>query len=183
MWIKAPTYPDMGLFVDDHNRANLHPGWDWETQLCELVPGGNCRFEDGSISLKGYDCRMNGGTLLAGMQAIGTVVLNMAIGRDVFVDQSEAERRAAICAGCPKNVTVEGCGSCSSMTVAKELIQKLKGNRTTSKDDVLEGCCCCGCSTKTIVWFKDSYILKGMTEAQRACYPPHCWKLGLTDEE
>lgn len=181
MWINAPTYNDMALFVTDHNRANSHLNWDWETALCEMLPEG-CRFEDGSIAI-GHDCRMDAGNLLAGMQAVSSVVWSMAMGRDVFVDQPEAERRAAICEACPKNVTVTGCGTCGSMTMAKDLIGKLKGNRMTTHDPKLAGCCCCLCDTKTIVWFKDEFLLKGMTEAQRTCYPEPCWKLALTVPE
>jgi hypothetical protein len=182
MWIKAPSYNDMGLFVTEHNQANGHEPWDWETQLCELLPGGSCAFEDGSVA-QGHDCRMNADGLRAGMEAVSSVIWSMAMGRDVFVDQGEAEHRAAICAGCPKNVTVEGCGSCSAMTLAKAMIGKLKGNRATSRDVNLLGCCCCGCDIGTIVWFKGAYLNKGFTESQRAISPSHCWKLALTNEE
>lgn len=185
MWIKAPTYPDMGLFVADHNRANAHEPWDWETQLCELLPGGSCAFEDGSIA-QGHDCRMNADGLRAGMEAMSSVIWSMAVGRDVFVDQGEAEHRAAICAGCPKNVTVEGCGSCSAMTVAKAMIGKLKGGRSTTRDGELLSCCVCLCDLSTIVHFKGGYLIKGFTDSQRKIteqLAPHCWKLSLTNEE
>lgn len=183
MWIIAPTYPDMELFVAEHNKANLHLNWDWETQLCESLPSG-CRFEDGSISV-GHDCRMDTAGLLAGMQAVSSMVFDMALGRDVFVDQTEADRRAAICAGCPKNVNVEGCYSCGSMTAAKALIAKLTGPRVTSFDSQLDGCCVCLCSTKTIAWVRGEYLLKGFTAAQRQVTEQtaaHCWKLTLTAE-
>jgi len=182
MWINAPTYNDMVAFVADHNKANLHLNWDWETQLCESVPAGSCRFEDGSIPI-GHDCRIDASALVHGMSSIASMVFDAAMGQDVYVDQAEAERRAAICAACPKNVAATGCATCGAMSTARALISKLTGPRVTSRDSALENCCVCLCSCKTIVWVKGQYLLRGFTGAQRLATEqtaPNCWKLGLT---
>ena len=54
-----------------------------------------------------------------------------------FVDQDEAERRAAICSTCPKNQSVAGCWGCGGIVKS---VTKYLGNKHTSRDKTLESC-------------------------------------------
>lgn len=187
--IAAPTYPDWVEWIEKHNKANGHPEWDYVTQLCENLPAGHCMMEDGSPGI-GIQCQMGARDLLAGAKAVTAFVAQAALEatgiasmlgmKSVFVDQAEAERRAAICSRCPKNVSVEGCGGCATMSEAREILTRLKGDRSTSSDIHLRGCCVCGCSIPTIVHIRLDILAKGFTDDQRKfteTTTPWCWKL------
>jgi hypothetical protein len=85
-----------------------------------------------------------------------------------LVEQDEAERRAAICATCPKNVDLHvACPSCVKLDA---LIAETKGDRATSLDASLRNCEVCRCFLPTLVFYPEEAISKkGLT------YPPNCW--------
>jgi hypothetical protein len=87
-----------------------------------------------------------------------------------LVEQDEAERRAAICATCPKNVDLHvACPSCVKLDA---LIAETKGDRATSLDASLRNCEVCRCHNSTAVFFPlESMSNKGLN------FPDHCWKL------
>lgn len=66
-----------------------------------------------------------------------------------LVDQEEANRRAAICATCPKNTDklVEFCVSCSTRSLVGHINQFLTSRHTPS-DHLLKTCSTCGCDLK-----------------------------------
>lgn len=178
-WIIAPTYNDWVGWIEKHNMANGHPAWDYETQLCQSLPPGECRAEDGSV-IASLQCEMDSKALLAGAVAVGSLLVEYALGREVFVDQEEAERRARICTLCPRNVPVSGCTGCGTMQDAKAKLSAITGDRKTSADPYLRGCCICGCNTSTIVWIRKDILERGFTAEQRALteqVASHCWKL------
>ncbi|MAE87949.1 MAG: hypothetical protein CMB80_34760 [Flammeovirgaceae bacterium] len=85
------------------------------------------------------------------------------------VDQEEADRRAAICAQCPKNVKIEGCTGCF------RLLQKVKdaiGESKTSSDHLLKGCEVCACSLQAKVWLPKEV---GHVNGKEQEWPDHCW--------
>jgi hypothetical protein len=88
-----------------------------------------------------------------------------------LVEQDEAERRAAICATCPKNVDLHvACPSCVKLDA---LIAETKGDRATSLDASLRNCEVCRCHNSTAVFFPlESMSNKGLT------FPDFCWKRG-----
>lgn len=93
-------------------------------------------------------------------------------GGQQLVTPQEAERRATICAGCPLNVGLHGCGMCRR--ALQEVREKIL-NRGTSKDSVLEACGVCGCDNKTQVHVPLEVLKRGRAGLQ---YPAWCWKVG-----
>lgn len=81
--------------------------------------------------------------------------------------QGEAERRAQICAQCPKNVDVAGCAWCSGMLSAA--LELLSG-RSTHFDGLLRHCEVCGCNNRVAVHFPMSAVDATLD------YPEWCWK-------
>jgi hypothetical protein len=63
------------------------------------------------------------------------------------VPQEEAERRAAICADCPMNVTGNFCTSCFMRNMVASTVAMVSGWKT-SKDDKLKACGVCSCDLK-----------------------------------
>jgi hypothetical protein len=70
-----------------------------------------------------------------------------------LVDQEEANRRAAICATCPKNTDklVEFCVSCSTRSLVGHINQFLTSRHTPS-DPLLKTCQICSCDLKMKCW-------------------------------
>jgi len=87
------------------------------------------------------------------------------------VATGEAERRAAICKGCPLNVGLHGCGSCrQSLDAIRTTIMKL----TTTQDENLKACGVCGCELKTAVHVPLEVLKKGQTDD--LVFPDWCWQ-------
>lgn len=94
------------------------------------------------------------------------------------VARDEAERRAAICATCPKND--RGDWTRYFTQPASDLIRKQLGmakdlNLMTSKHAELEICSVCACPLKLKVWTPLVHILKHINEATKAELDPRCW--------
>lgn len=87
------------------------------------------------------------------------------------VPQEEAERRAAICAGCPFNAEqiVNFCVGCSTRGLVAKIAVYIQ-SKQTSKDESLKICSKCGCDLKLKVWMQK----KGM-ENPEIEWPEHCW--------
>lgn len=106
-----------------------------------------------------------------------TAAVWVAGGQELVAPQ-EAERRAAICTGCPLNVGLHGCGICQR--ALQEVREKIL-NRGTSKDSVLQACGVCGCDNKTQVHVPLEVLRRGRAGLQ---YPAWCWKAdGATTSE
>ena len=83
--------------------------------------------------------------------------------------QDEAERRAAICAKCPRNVPIRGCMGCSGLI--PKLLKVTKG-ASTSLDQELKGCSVCGCQLKAKVHLPTA-VSTG--DEDRHDFPDWCW--------
>ena len=104
-----------------------------------------------------------------GTKAFAKVVALEAAGKPVLVPQSEAERRATICAGCEKNQQVQR----NPLERAEDNIMlKMAGGRTTPHDDKLGTCTACSCYLKTLVHCVPKIILP----IDSTKHPKHCWK-------
>jgi hypothetical protein len=89
------------------------------------------------------------------------------------VSQAEAERRAAICATCPLNVGMGGCGVC------QQAVNAFRGKilkRTTSQDAKLKSCGICGCDNHTQVHIPIENLRAGTGNLDYSPIPA-CWKL------
>lgn len=87
------------------------------------------------------------------------------------VPEEEAERRASICATCPYNVGMTGCGTCRA---ALQGIRVGLLNAHTTHDSVLNACGVCGCDNKLQV-HTPLEALRSKAQASLA-YPEWCWK-------
>jgi hypothetical protein len=84
--------------------------------------------------------------------------------------QEEAERRAAICAVCPLNVGMAGCGVCrTALKAGRDALMQTR----TSQDAKLEACGVCGCDLKTSVHVPINIL---RTDREFLAYPDWCWK-------
>lgn len=81
--------------------------------------------------------------------------------------KEEAERRASICAQCPRNVDVAGCSWCSGVFAAS---LELLAGRSTSVDASLKHCEVCGCNNRAAVHFPAAAVDPSLD------YPEWCWK-------
>lgn len=87
------------------------------------------------------------------------------------VSQEEAERRAAICATCPKNTDqlVEFCLGCHTRDLLGKMTDFVRSKRTIY-DDKLKNCSACHCRLALKVWMPK----EGMEDSEIA-WPSHCW--------
>jgi len=90
------------------------------------------------------------------------------------VDQEEANRRAAICATCPENVTLDGCAGCHGFA---GLLARVKGNLGTDRDAQLNSCKICKCALQLKVHVPLSSISNIGLE-----YPSFCWQRPENDQ-
>jgi hypothetical protein len=94
-----------------------------------------------------------------------------------LVDQEEANRRAEICARCPKNIPIaSSCGACE--TGLRSLLKFLIRDKKTWADAEIESCGVCGCNLKASVWFPLEVQQQGLSEEQKAEFRSidYCWK-------
>lgn len=95
----------------------------------------------------------NGGARSIGVADVWRFLVTMKewVKNGGFVDQSEADRRAEICAGCSRNADVTD-GSCWGCTNIFGLIEQVIGQRTTRVDHALKNCLVCGCLNRVSCW-------------------------------
>tara|TARA_R110001599_G_scaffold85828_2_gene230433 strand:- start:21578 stop:22168 length:591 start_codon:yes stop_codon:yes gene_type:complete len=147
----------------EENGGDLSSGWvsRFGTSYCDSHP--DC------ISCTKDEAPLNRVLTLGEVSAfLRAVVKWIASGK--VVDQSEAERRAAICASCPLNVEITNCKSCFKLA---EKSRALIGNVSTSLDSNLDGCYACGCNLKVKVWCPSSVVAGTKTDS---FYPDYCWQ-------
>lgn len=89
-----------------------------------------------------------------------------------LVDQSEAERRAAICVACPHNTgsSLSLCGSgCHTARFVKEAAESMS-TKHTPLDGQLNTCALCECSLKMKIW-----VQREAMEDASIQWHPSCW--------
>lgn len=87
------------------------------------------------------------------------------------VPQEEAERRAAICATCPKNTHADWCSGCFLTSLTASAVKMVSG-WTTSQDAKLQSCSVCGCRLS----LKTHLSLESMRYRELdGLWPDHCW--------
>ncbi len=94
-----------------------------------------------------------------------------SVAKDGWVEQSEAERRAQICASCVNNTTSSAavCLGCWTARFVKEASEALS-NRHTSLDNKLDTCGLCQCGLK----MKVHVPVSGMQDKD-IDWPSFCW--------
>lgn len=156
---------DNGLPVPDDMEAIA------EDQLCQLLPSGLCRYEDGSAPKSFVDARIGIKEAIRGTE----VFIHWKLNGGHHVSQEEAERRARICGSCYFNVQLSGCGKCHAFA---DYVYRSKGELKTKADGQLEtrACAVCGCSSMAQVWVPTESLNAGTDDKTLAKYPSHCWK-------
>lgn len=159
--------------VTSHTKGNGYPpvsDEEIETQMCENM-GEEIKkrfcIGDGLTVKGGFHWR----ELLSGTQALANHILN---GRKV-VDQEEAERRATICAACPRNSAFsKPCGgNCPEL---ETIVQAVVGGGKTTLDDKLEACSVCGCVLRALVWVPGAQLSTSTDADFIEKAPENCWK-------
>lgn len=158
-------YSDNGYLLPEDYKQKAQDQW------CRTAPPGFCQYENGT-GYTGANVNITLNDLLNGMN----VLVAIAKEPDPLVDQSEADRRAAICAACPANVFVPGCAPCVGIS---NLVVGIKGKKTTRADAFLKTCGLCKCSNEAQVWVKHEILMKGtdgatLMEMKRV--NEECWK-------
>lgn len=149
---------------------------DVERQICQRVPPNFCNDPDCSVV---REDRITKDYLVAGTLALLEWIKASATGKTPFVEQTEANRRAAICARCFLNSgKTEKCSGCKAGERLREAMGVTIGERTTDRDGVLDACRVCGCLNRVTVWFSAEILRGNMTDAMREKYRqvPGCWK-------
>jgi hypothetical protein len=96
-------------------------------------------------------------------------------GESVFVDQTEGDRRAAVCVNCPHNVIPAGKGWLQNWTDG-QMLKSVEG-RTTASQDRLGVCEVCSCELRAAVRWQPDIIATTTRDAKFARrLPRHCWK-------
>lgn len=161
--------------VTAHTTANNYPEVtddEIESQMCERMGNKIAAQYCGD----GNGLSVNGITLgwrdiLQGTQAMASFII---AGRPL-VDQGEAERRAAICATCPRNVGFsKPCdGICGEL---QKVVESIVGAGGTSLDGKLESCSVCKCHLKSKVWIPLEILRKSDAPEHQGQYPDFCWQ-------
>jgi hypothetical protein len=168
--------------IQSHRLANhleITPTWQEEIEdaLCRAHPEWGqsvcCRIEKvGARKAVSF----------AAMQSFLSVVIawmrGVAKGEEPFVDQNEADRRAAICAGCENNMQLGfSCGACADM-LFRMLSQVFHTPHKTPYDGHLGACGICSCALQVAVWVPLRAQQAGLNEDLRNEFKavPWCWK-------
>jgi hypothetical protein len=108
-----------------------------------------------------------------------TAFIRQKLSSSDLVDQTEANRRSALCAKCPAQMTFSK--PCSGLCAALVQMLSSTGGKTTPTDSDTRGCSICRCWTKVAVWYDlevqclsvDEEMKQEFAEVRKD-YP--CWK-------
>lgn len=134
--------------------------------MCLELPKGTCTGdEEGDTYVK----RLTWTDISGFLQAIIAVAKAGLSGEKVYVEASEADRRAFLCSTCSKN-TIVTCPGCSGII----LLANLFLNGRTVKDQAKLGTCrLCGCWLAAKVWCSKAVLSRILKKD--FTYPDHCW--------
>lgn len=159
--------------VTAHTEGNGYPpvsDEEIEQQMCENMGEDiKARFCNGDgLTVRGG---LHWRELMSGTQVLLQHLLN---GRK-RVSQEEAERRAAICVQCPRNVSfTRPCGGmCPEL---ESVVVGIVGGEKTSLDPKLEACSVCGCSLRAAVWVPIAQLSTQEDADFIEKAPEPCWK-------
>tara|TARA_R110000868_G_scaffold64854_5_gene194630 strand:- start:6622 stop:7248 length:627 start_codon:yes stop_codon:yes gene_type:complete len=150
---------------------------DLQQQLCQQLGYAWCK----NMVVESWSFRMDWDTIKAGTRTLMALAGEKLAGGNPYVDQAEAERRAAICCNCFANKRMGECLSCGLANLIQQLVAESVQPGATSKDDRLSGCMVCGCLLTKKVHVKDEIIKAGLSDKQKAAYAeiPACWMNGI----
>lgn len=161
---KSVSFNNLCYQVKEHrveNGGDLSLGWQNRlgNALCENFKLSQCS------EFEGPDRKLS----VSDMKTFFETMAKWSGIKFATVDQDEADRRAAICSTCPKNVEIHGCSGCFRLL---SKIQSLIGNKRTKEDHMLQGCEVCACSLRAKVWLPIEAMAGTRQDDQ---FPDHCW--------
>jgi hypothetical protein len=186
------TVPETGLRIDNchvlqqlfdkveqhYNDNSIPLPSNWRElvvdQLCRQLPEGWCYYSDG----KQYDGNtpiLSFENIMKGITSLSALAAEAVVGGDPFVDSNEAEERAKICTRCYYNQKSNFCMGCGGASVILDMVGKVRGQRKTSLDYMLQNCGICGCRNDAIIHVKKNILLKGEKEETTNKRPDWCW--------
>lgn len=174
MLITASSWRELVRNVIAHRRANSLPvglmiEQEIVDQLCSVLPAGVCCQDIGTVnvvrSLSFADVKRATYTLFDWWTKDG-------LDR---VTHEEASERVRVCAGCPYNQRVQGCGSCAASAVRDAIVKVVGKSVKVEGDHLIEACAICGCSLKALIWLPTSTINRHEDPEMLSKLPAHCW--------
>jgi hypothetical protein len=182
----GPSYTLVDLFkdVERHYTANnipLPPDWKEkvEDMLCKSIPPDFCFYQGAG----GPRSDMTGEAILKGLASLSFLMSEVVGGKDIFVEQQEANKRAEICSRCYLNMPSNFCGGCAIGQAITNAVAKVKGGRSTPHDNALKNCGVCGCKNEAIVHINKNILLKGEKTETTNSRPDWCWLKTSTIQE
>ncbi len=174
--VHANTWDRLMADVREHRIANsipIGPLFDAEVQdsLCGRLPSGcpDCVHYDPDYNAPAAPPT----TFQQALSFLKVMAKLVGKGRGGLVDKAEADRRSAICRGCPMNKPVDGCTTCRNLVkYVAEAVGKLKA----AGSENLHGCGVCGCENRAAVWIDKEIQLSAQPAEVRAAFPSWCWK-------
>lgn len=92
----------------------------------------------------------------------------------IFVEQEEADRRAAICVECDHNVTPRS-KNWAQRWSDKQMLQSVEG-RKAAQFDRLAVCDVCSCELRAAVWWPADILVASSPSGLMRRAPDFCWK-------
>lgn len=103
------------------------------------------------------------------------VVLDWLMSGGKPVEQDLANKRAAVCVSCPRNVPGRWFTTAPAELIRSTLSARSDLKLETPVDDKLQSCDVCKCLMRLKVWTPLQYILEKTKPATLAEFPSHCW--------
>jgi hypothetical protein len=116
------------------------------------------------------DLRLTFHTVVNGIKTLGKWI---GSGRQ-FVEQAQADKRAATCIECPQHGAPIGCTNCNMSTI-HQAIELLVGKKRTASHDKLDSCLVCLCGLKVKCWVPLKTITDNMPKVTYEQLPETCW--------
>lgn len=146
-----------------HREANgLYTGGGWQAEVWDLFCMQNPNFPSREIGTPERHLTIDD------IRRFSVTVSRWIGAGGKWVAQEEAERRAAICVGCPNNKSLPGCWGCRGPL---NWLKDMLGGNQTSHDSNLESCAKCFCNLRVKVHLPlDVIDNEGVTDL-----PDFCW--------
>lgn len=164
--LEHPTFQVLLLNLRSHYAAN---GLTYPENMQELVEDYMCHMLPESFC-RGTSTRPRAKVISRQqIRDFTKALLNAARYKgSAYVDQAEADKRAAICVQCKYN-TSSMCTTCDGLKAFAKTL--LGGGRETRLDQYLKICYFCGCLLRVKVHMSDL----GLSGLSKQDYPEWCW--------
>ncbi len=160
---EAPSLPALLALIKGYREQNELPPIEYletvvEHYLCGLPE------HIGACGPKGPLKRGLLATLKGGVALISNMLYNK------FVEQSVADERSAICAGCPENVFPD---KGPFVAWSDDIAEQSVGSRKSAHHNELGNCGVCSCPLRAKTWWGGEFKF---TDKQMKEFPDFCWQ-------